>query len=139
MSRVGKAPVPIPDKTKVEISGSHITVTGPKGTLERDIHPEMSAAVEDNQVLVTRPSDQKRHRSLHGLTRALIANMVSHDNSPSTGHTRREVLSRTTASTFPTPVAMATCRIPRQNGGQDRGQGCFVTSLMRLGLSSHTC
>jgi large subunit ribosomal protein L6 len=76
MSRVGKTPVVIPDKTKVEINGSHISVTGPQGTLERDIHPEMSAAIEDNQLLVTRPSDQKRHRALHGLTRSLIANMV---------------------------------------------------------------
>ena len=76
MSRVGKSPVVIPDKTKVEIKGSHVTVSGPQGTLERDIHPEISAAVEDNQVLVTRPSDQKKHRALHGLTRALLANMV---------------------------------------------------------------
>ncbi|MBD3257478.1 50S ribosomal protein L6 [candidate division GN15 bacterium] len=76
MSRVGKAPVPIPDKTKVEIDGLHVKVTGPKGTLERDIHPDMAAAVEDNQVVVTRPSEQKKHRALHGLTRALINNMV---------------------------------------------------------------
>lgn len=76
MSRVGKKPVPIPDKTKVEINGSHVKVTGPQGTLERDLHPEMSAAIEDNQVVVSRPSDQKRHRALHGLTRALVANMV---------------------------------------------------------------
>jgi large subunit ribosomal protein L6 len=76
MSRVGKSPVAIPDKTKVEINGSRVVVTGPKGSLERDIHPEMTAALEGSEVLVTRPSDQKRHRALHGLTRALIANMV---------------------------------------------------------------
>ncbi|MBD3331696.1 50S ribosomal protein L6 [candidate division GN15 bacterium] len=76
MSRVGKKPVPIPDKTKVEINGSHVTVTGPRGTLERDLHPDMSAAIEENQVVVTRPSEQKRHRALHGLTRALVANMI---------------------------------------------------------------
>jgi large subunit ribosomal protein L6 len=86
MSRVGKSPVVIPDKTKVEISGSHITATGPKGSLEMDIHPDMNAALEDNQVLVTRPSDQKKHRSLHGLTRALIANMVE---GVSVGFTRK--------------------------------------------------
>lgn len=85
MSRIGKAPVVIPDKTKVEISGNHIKVTGPKGELERDLHPEMTAAIEDNQVLVTRPSDSKKHRSLHGLTRALINNMVE---GVSTGFTR---------------------------------------------------
>lgn len=76
MSRVGKSPITIPDKTTVKITGSHINVSGPKGTLERDIHPDMTAALEDNQIVVTRPSDQKRHRALHGLTRALIANMV---------------------------------------------------------------
>lgn len=86
MSRVGKTPVVIPDKTKVEIKGSHVTVTGPKGSLERDIHPEMTAVVEGNQLLVSRPSEQKRHRALHGLTRALIANMVE---GVSVGYTRK--------------------------------------------------
>lgn len=76
MSRVGKNPIPIPDKTKVEIKGKLVSVTGPKGTLTREIHPDITAALEDNQVIVTRPSDQKKHRSLHGLTRALLNNMV---------------------------------------------------------------
>lgn len=76
MSRVGKKPIPIPDKTKVDIDGKNITVTGPKGSLSRTIHPDMTVVVEDNNILVTRPSDIKKHRSLHGLTRALINNMV---------------------------------------------------------------
>jgi len=76
MSRVGKAPVAIPAKTKVEISGSHVAVTGPKGSLEMEVHPEITATLQGSEVLVTRPSDQKKHRALHGLTRALIANMV---------------------------------------------------------------
>jgi large subunit ribosomal protein L6 len=76
MSRVGKNPIAIPDKTKVEIKDSLVTITGPRGTLSRDIHPEMRAAVEDNQIVVSRPSDAKRHRALHGLTRALLNNMV---------------------------------------------------------------
>ncbi len=76
MSRVGKKPIPIPDKTKVDIDGKKITVTGPKGSLSRTIHPDMTVVVEDNNILVTRPSDIKKHRSLHGLTRALINNMV---------------------------------------------------------------
>jgi large subunit ribosomal protein L6 len=76
MSRVGKSPIPIPDKTKVDIKGKLVTVTGPKGTLAREIHPEITAALEDNQILVTRPSDNKTHRALHGLTRALLNNMV---------------------------------------------------------------
>ncbi len=85
MSRIGKAPVVVPDKTKVEINGSHVSVTGPKGTLERDIHREMTATLEGSEILVTRPSDQKRHRALHGLTRSLIANMVE---GVTTGYTR---------------------------------------------------
>ncbi|MBU0983912.1 MAG: 50S ribosomal protein L6 [candidate division Zixibacteria bacterium] len=76
MSRVGKAPVAIPDKTKIEINGPHVVVTGPLGSLERTIHQDMTAAIEGRELVVTRPSDQKRHRALHGLTRALIANMV---------------------------------------------------------------
>lgn len=76
MSRVGKKPIPIPDKTKIDIHDRNITVTGPKGSLSRTIHPDMTVAVEDNNILVSRPSDSKKHRSLHGLTRALISNMV---------------------------------------------------------------
>lgn len=76
MSRVGKMPIPIPDKTKVDIKDKMITVTGPKGTLSREIHADMSAALEENQVIVTRASDQKKHRALHGLTRSLLNNMV---------------------------------------------------------------
>ena len=76
MSRVGKKPVPIPEKTTIEISGSTITVKGPKGSLSRQLHEEMTAKVEGAEVIVTRPSDSKKHRSLHGLTRALINNMV---------------------------------------------------------------
>jgi len=76
MSRVGKNPIPIPDKTKVDIDDRKINVTGPKGSLSILIHEEMSAEIEDNNILVTRPSDQKKHRALHGLTRALLNNMV---------------------------------------------------------------
>jgi len=76
MSRVGKAPIPIPDKTKVDINGQTVKVTGPRGELSRDIHPDITAKVEDNQILVSRSTDQKTHRALHGLTRALINNMV---------------------------------------------------------------
>lgn len=76
MSRVGKRPIPIPDKTKVEISGSTVMVTGPKGILTREMHPSITAAVQNNTVVVSRSSDIKSHRALHGLTRALINNMV---------------------------------------------------------------
>ncbi|MFZ5980665.1 MAG: 50S ribosomal protein L6 [Candidatus Zixiibacteriota bacterium] len=76
MSRIGKKPVPIPDKTKVELSGNDIKVTGPKGTLEKTLHPDMKIVVEDKEVLVERPGDDKFHRSLHGLTRSLINNML---------------------------------------------------------------
>ena len=85
MSRVGKSPVVIPAQTKVEISGSHVAVTGPKGSLEMEVHPDITAALDGTTVVVTRPTDQKKHRALHGLTRALIANMVE---GVSTGFTR---------------------------------------------------
>lgn len=77
MSRVGKHPVIIPAKTKVEVKGTVVTVNGPKGTLTQKIHPDMIVKVEGNEVQVTRPTDGKDHRSLHGLTRALIQNMVT--------------------------------------------------------------
>jgi len=76
MSRIGKMPVPIPEKTEVKIKGSNITVKGPKGTLTRELHSAMQVAVEDKEILVKRLSDIKEHRALHGLTRALVNNMV---------------------------------------------------------------
>lgn len=76
MSRIGKLPVAIPSGVKCELSGSHLKVTGPKGTLERDLDPEITVNVADSEVLVTRPTDRPKHRALHGLTRALIQNMV---------------------------------------------------------------
>ncbi len=76
MSRVGKLPIPIPDKTKIDIQERMVTVTGPKGNLSCQIHQEMTAKVEENNIVVSRPSDNKKHRALHGLTRALINNMV---------------------------------------------------------------
>jgi large subunit ribosomal protein L6 len=76
MSRIGKKPVEIPDKVKVELAGTDITVTGPKGVLSRTLHPEMKVTLDKNVLTVERPSDSKFHRSLHGLTRQLVANMV---------------------------------------------------------------
>jgi large subunit ribosomal protein L6 len=69
-------PISLPEGVGVDIKKNQVTVTGPKGTLTRDFHPDMEIAVEDNQVLVRRPTDQRHHRSLHGLTRALLNNMV---------------------------------------------------------------
>ncbi len=77
MSRVGKLPVTIPDGVKCELKGSHLKVTGPKGTLERTLSPEMKIAIDGNGITVARPSDQPGHRATHGLTRALIQNMVT--------------------------------------------------------------
>ena len=57
--------------------GMHLTVNGPKGVLERDLHPDMIVAIQDKEILVTRPSEKGAHRALHGLTRALIQNMVT--------------------------------------------------------------
>lgn len=76
MSRIGKLPVPIPAGVTCELAGTHLTVKGPKGTLERDLHPAVRVEVVENEIVVTRPSDRPAHRALHGLTRALISNMV---------------------------------------------------------------
>ncbi|HEX9727823.1 MAG TPA: 50S ribosomal protein L6 [Gemmatimonadales bacterium] len=76
MSRIGKKPIPIPSGVQVTINGSDITVKGPKGQLQRGLHPEIAVALEDGEVRVTRPSDERQHRALHGLTRSLVANMV---------------------------------------------------------------
>ena len=77
MSKIGKQPVIIPSGVKVDIKDGQITVIGPKGNLSRPIHKDINAALENDTIVVTRPSDNKKHRSLHGLTRALIQNMVT--------------------------------------------------------------
>jgi large subunit ribosomal protein L6 len=76
MSRVGKSPIAVPQGVDIDLTGTHIVVKGGKGELELDVHPEMKVVLEDGVVLVQRPTDQTRHRALHGLTRSLIANMV---------------------------------------------------------------
>ena len=77
MSRIGKKPVAIPSGVTVTIDGSTVKVKGPKGELTRRFRPEMAIAQENGRVVVGRPSDSKEHRALHGLTRALLANMIS--------------------------------------------------------------
>ncbi|MEJ2411454.1 MAG: 50S ribosomal protein L6 [Anaerolineales bacterium] len=77
MSRVGRLPVDIPSGVDVNISGSHVRIKGPKGELEYTFSPVISIEVKDNQILVTRPSDAREMRSLHGTTRALLQNMVT--------------------------------------------------------------
>jgi large subunit ribosomal protein L6 len=77
MSRIGKQPIAIPNAVKVDIDGRNIKVTGPKGTLSREVVPEVSMTVDDGQLIVTRPSDAPRDRAMHGLTRALLFNMVT--------------------------------------------------------------
>lgn len=77
MSRIGRKPIAIPSGIDVKVNGNVVTVKGPKGTLENTFHKDMQIAVADNEIIVTRPTDGKEHRSLHGLTRTLIANMVT--------------------------------------------------------------
>jgi large subunit ribosomal protein L6 len=69
-------PIPIPGGVDVQISDGSVTIKGPKGTLTKSIHPDMIVKIEDGNVLVERPSDEKTHRSLHGLTRTIVFNMV---------------------------------------------------------------
>ena len=76
MSRIGKKPVPLPSGVTAAIAGQTITVKGPKGEISRTVHQELALALEDNSVAVRRPSDEPRHKALHGLTRTLVANMV---------------------------------------------------------------
>lgn len=76
MSRIGKMPIPVPSGVEFKLEGNTVTVKGPKGTLSRELHKDMIVKFENGEVTVTRPSDVKEHRSLHGLTRTLIANMV---------------------------------------------------------------
>jgi large subunit ribosomal protein L6 len=76
MSRIGKKPVDVPKGVTVEVQGSTVGVKGPKGELRRNFHPEMQLALADNQITVARPSDDKRHKALHGLTRTLVQNMM---------------------------------------------------------------
>jgi large subunit ribosomal protein L6 len=77
MSRIGRMPIPMPEGVAVSIKGNRVTVRGPKGELSRSFDQDMSIALRDNHIIVTRPSDSKRHRAMHGLTRALLANMVT--------------------------------------------------------------
>ena len=76
MSRIGKLPVSIPAGVTVDVKGNVVHVKGPKGELTQEMHKDMLIAVEDGHVVVKRPSENKLHKSLHGLTRTLIANMV---------------------------------------------------------------
>ncbi len=76
MSRIGRKEIVVPAGVEVKLDGSHISVKGPKGELSRDLHKDMIVAVADGVITVSRPSEKKEHRSLHGLTRTLIANMV---------------------------------------------------------------
>jgi len=76
VSRIGKIPISVPAGVKVEIDGHKVKVTGPKGTLEKTFHADMNISLQDRKILIQRPSDRPDHKALHGLTRALVNNMV---------------------------------------------------------------
>ncbi|MCQ6563662.1 50S ribosomal protein L6 [Paenibacillus mendelii] len=77
MSRIGRKPIQVPGGVNINLDSTVITVKGPKGTLSRELHKDMKVVLEENSLTVERPSDNKLHRSLHGTTRSLIANMVN--------------------------------------------------------------
>ena len=77
MSRIGKLPIPVPSSVKVELAANRVKVEGPKGSLERTLPAQVSIKMDDGQILCERPTDGREHRSLHGLTRTLVANMVT--------------------------------------------------------------
>jgi large subunit ribosomal protein L6 len=76
MSRIGRLPITVPSGVDVTIDGRTLTVKGPKGSLSRVLHPDITVAREDDRLVVTRPTEQKTHKQLHGLTRTLVNNMV---------------------------------------------------------------
>ena len=76
MSRIGKRSIPVPKGVTVTVEGNVVKVKGPKGELQRTVHPELSIKLENNELTVSRPSEETRHKALHGLTRTLVANMV---------------------------------------------------------------
>ena len=76
MSRIGNKPITVPENVEIKVDGNKITVKGPKGTLEKELHPNMKITLENNVITVTRPNDEPQNRSLHGLTRTLINNMI---------------------------------------------------------------
>ncbi len=76
MSRIGRMPITVPAGVDVTIDGRNVTVKGPKGTLSRSLHPDITVSREDGSIVVTRPTEQKTHKQLHGLTRTLVNNMV---------------------------------------------------------------
>ena len=76
MSRIGNKTITVPENVEVKLDGNKITVKGPKGTLEKELHPNMKITLENNVITVTRPNDEPQNRSLHGLTRTLINNMI---------------------------------------------------------------
>jgi large subunit ribosomal protein L6 len=76
MSRIGRLPIAVPSGVDVTIEGRKVTVKGPKGSLSRELHPDMTVSREDDKLVVTRPTEQKTHKQLHGLTRTLVNNMV---------------------------------------------------------------
>lgn len=76
MSRIGKMPITIPKEVKVELNNNNIKISGERGTLESSFHPDMQVKIEEGKIFVSRPSENKFHRSLHGLSRTLINNMV---------------------------------------------------------------
>jgi len=76
MSRIGRLPIAVPSNVDVTIDGRELTVKGPRGTLHRRLHPDIAVSQEDGSIVVTRPTEQKTHKQLHGLTRTLVNNMV---------------------------------------------------------------
>ncbi|ADL06925.1 50S ribosomal protein L6 [Thermosediminibacter oceani] len=77
MSRIGKKPIEIPKGVEVKIEGNIVTIKGPKGSITKEFHKDMQILQEDGKIIVKRPSDDKNHKALHGLTRSLLANMVN--------------------------------------------------------------
>ncbi|MGE3621104.1 MAG: 50S ribosomal protein L6 [Acidimicrobiia bacterium] len=107
MSRIGKAPIPIPSGVSVDVAGSRVTVKGPKGTLERDLPPVISLRQDGAVLLVERPDDERRNRALHGLVRSLVNNMVQGVNEEFTKELEIVGVGYRAAAQGPTKIELA--------------------------------
>src|SRR2546430_6732030 len=123
MSRIGKQPIEIPSGVEVQIDGSRVTVKGPRGTLEQTFHDEIRILRDDGTVRVERPDDDGFHRSLHGLTRTLVANMVE---GVTKGYEKRLDRKSTRLNSSHSQISYAVFCLKKNNHNDETQQKCVL-------------